>query len=126
MQIGITLGQRIRQAEKLPTYGNLETMKIVAQIKNKLVGFASSQLDGWRIVAVGATFVTGKPNEGTSITLEDEQVKAWGKLIRERSRRGEIEIDEVNLLSQIVNESDRIEAEEQQAQQEEEQPEGNE
>ena len=108
MDISITLGNRIKEAERLPMVGNLEDMSIYNKLRQKFVGFGEQQMIDWRIVAVEKTFVTALPNTTTRVTLDDDLVVEWAKMIRRRSQAGLIAADEANLYKQICDEADRI------------------
>lgn len=107
----MTIGERIRQAEKLPFYGALDEMVDAENIRKKLVGFAGSQLSSYRIVYDGARILSGVPDTTTNVTLEDELIVGWAKLIRKHDLEGSIERDEAELYKLICQEADRIESE---------------
>lgn len=108
MNLGITLGARISEAERLPRIGKLEDVYTYNRLRNKLVGFGEQQMIDWRIVPVQNTFVTAKPTTPTSVVLEDDLVIEFAKLIRKRSEEGTIASSEADLYKQICDEADRI------------------
>lgn len=108
MEIGITLGERIRQAEQLPRTGTLDDMVAITQIRKKLVGFGEQQMINWRIVPVGDTFITAIPNTGTSVILGNDLVIAWAKIIRALSAKCVIDARDADLYKKICDEADRI------------------
>lgn len=108
MNIGITLEGRIKQAVQLPRFGTLEDMVATSKIRKKLVGFGEQQMINWRIVPVGDSFVCGLPTTPTSVTLEDDLVVAWAKIIRNISAQNGIDANDAELYKQICDEADRI------------------
>lgn len=70
MQISMTIGERICQAEKLPLYGSLNEMIDADNIRKKLVGFAREQLTSCRIVYDGARILSGVPDTLTNVTAK--------------------------------------------------------
>lgn len=113
MQLGITLGQRISQAERLPKKGNQEYMEKVAKIRQALIGFADAQLTSWRIVPYNDTFITAFPDQGTLVTLSDDLVKMYASYIKGKSNRNEVLRDEAELFAKILEEDARINEESQ-------------
>lgn len=111
MQLSITIGERIRQAEKLPFYGALDEMVDAENIRKKLVGFAGSQLNSYRIVYDGARILSGVPDTTTNVTMEDELIVGWAKLIKKHDLDGSIERGEAELYKLICQEAERIESE---------------
>lgn len=108
MNISITLGARISEAERLPRIGTLEDVYTYNRLRNKLVGFGEQQMINWRIVPVQNTFVTAMPTSPTAVVLEDDLVLEFAKLIRKRSEEGTIASSEADLYKQICDEADRI------------------
>ncbi len=105
-ELTITIGERIRQSEKLPIRGTVEEMLIVKSIKNALVGFAEAQKDAYRIVENGASIISGKPGTSTIVRLTEEQVVAWAKFIRTRSSENKIDMEEADVLQAVLNAAD--------------------
>lgn len=114
MQIGMTLGERITQAERLPQNGNLDKMVAVKRIKNILVGFASAQQTNWRLVSHNGSWICAIPDTSTSVTLPDELVLAYAEIIEDRSKMGFVQQDEAIIFEAIMKEAERIKEEAQQ------------
>lgn len=102
LTLGITIGDRIKQAEKLPTNGSIEYMTKIKKLRNVLVGFADAQMVNWRIIPYENTFITALPDTGTQITLDDALVSIYAEFINEQSSRENIHIDEADLYSKII------------------------
>ena len=110
MTLGMTLGQRIALAEKLPTRGTLAEMTAVANIKKVLVGFAAAQLISYRIVEYNDTFITALPSTATTVTLADELVIAFAKIIQRWSDLSQIGADFATIYQSILDEAEALTA----------------
>lgn len=115
LTLNITIGNRIKLAERLPKFGTIEYMYGIKSIKQTLVGFGSTQLINWRIIPYGDTLITALPDTGTTITLSDEQIKVFAQYINERNMQGSVEVDEAELFKQILDAEAVIIAAEQEA-----------
>lgn len=102
LTLNITLGNRIKLAERLPKFGTIEYMYGINSIKQTLVGFGNTQMINWRIIPYGDTLITALPDTGTTITLSDEQIKVFAQYINERNMQGSVEVDEAELFKQIL------------------------
>lgn len=126
-QISLSIQERINQAEKLPQQGNMNDMIAYKGIRSKLVGWTEAQMNTYRIIERGGTFLTGKPTDRLMVTLTEEQVLQWAELIRRRSEAGQLGMDEAEALQPLLAKADELIAEqEEQAQAQQEQGEGNE
>lgn len=103
LKLGITIGDRIKQAEKLPNRGSIEYMAKVKSLKNILVGFADAQMINWRIIKYNGTFITALPDTTTSITLNDDMIKIFAEIIKERSMCNDIDIDEADMYQKVLD-----------------------
>lgn len=111
MQVAMTIGERIQQAEKLPRYGSLNEMCDAENIRKKLVGFAGNQLTSYRIVYDGERILSGVPDTPTNVTLEDDLIVGWAKIIKKRNIEGSVERSEAELYRLVCQEAERIESE---------------
>ncbi len=111
MQIAMTIGERIRQVEKLPRYGSLNEMYDAENIRKKLVGFAGAQLTSYRIVYDGERILSGVPDTPTNVTFEDDLIVGWAKIIRKHDIEGSVEQREAELYRLVCQEAERIESE---------------
>lgn len=111
MQIGMTIQQRIEQAEALPQSGTLQEMVMFQSIRHALVGcFSEQQMINYRIVEFEGRLITNCPNTRVAVTLSDEQVIAYADFIRERSRDGMIRMEDSAIYATIVAEADRLQS----------------
>lgn len=111
MQIGMTIQQRIEQAEALPRSGTLQEMVMFQGIRHSLVGcFTEQQMINYRIVEHEGRLITNCPDTRVAVTLSDEQVLAYADFIRERSRDGMIRMEDSAIYATIVAEADRLQA----------------
>lgn len=108
LTIGITIGERIAQAERLPKQGTVEYMSKIASIKKILVGFANAQMINWRIIPYNDTFLTALPYTATTITLDDDMIKAYASFIRTRSDAYAIMEDEAEFCQKILDAEQEI------------------
>lgn len=116
MQIPMTLGERIKFAERLPKNGTLHIMNQVKGIRQKLVGFTAQQKTQYLIVEDATGFHTENPDTRIAVTLTDDMIKVYADIIRSRSAAGTIDEDEAIIFETIVAEADRLaEAEAQQS-----------
>lgn len=106
--LGITIGDRIKFAERLPEYGSLEYIKKIRSIKNKLIGFANAQLISYRIISYNGKLMTANPNTSTTITLDDNDIKAYATYIQRKNVYNGIEIDEADFYQKILDAYDEI------------------
>lgn len=115
MQIPMTLGERIKFAERLPKNGTLHIMNQVKGIRQKLVGFTAQQKTQYLIVEDATGFHTENPDTRIAVTLTDDMIEVYADIIRSRSAAGTIDEDEAIIFETIVAEADRLaEAEAQQ------------
>lgn len=115
MQISMSLGERIKFAERLPKNGNLAIMAQVKGIRQKLVGFTAAQKTQYLIVEDSTGFHTENPDQRIMVTFTDDMVKVYADIIRSRSAAGTIDEDEATIFEAIVAEAERlVEAEAQQ------------
>lgn len=117
MQIPMSLGERIKFAERLPKNGNLAIMAQVKGIRNKLVGFTAAQKTQYLIVEDSTGFHTENPDQRLMVTLTDDMVKVYADIIRSRSAAGTIDEDEATIFEAIVAEAERLAEVEAEAQQ---------
>ena len=103
LKLGITIGERIKQAEKLPKRGSIEYMAKVKSLKNILIGFANAHMINWRIIEYNGTFITALPDTTTSITLDDDMIKIFAEIIKERSLCNDIDIDEADMYQKVLD-----------------------
>lgn len=103
LTLNITIGNRIKLAERLPKFGTIEYMYGIKSIKHTLVGFANTQMINWRIIPYGDTLITALPDTATTITLSDEQIKVFAQYINERNMQGSVEVDEAELFKQVLD-----------------------
>lgn len=108
LTIGITIGERIAQAERLPKQGTVEYMNKIASIKKVLVGFANAQMISYRIIPYNNTFLTALPDTATTITLDDDMIKAYASFIRTRSDAYTIMEDEAEFCQKILDAEQEI------------------
>lgn len=111
MKLSMTIAERIAQAERIQKQGSYEEMVQYASLKDVLVGFADAQKTAYRIVEVGGRLCSGVPETITSVTLEDDLVKAFAKCIRRKSQLGQVQQDEAKLFKLILEEDARLEEE---------------
>jgi hypothetical protein len=117
MQIPMTLGERIKFAERLPKNGTLHIMNQVKGIRQKLVGFTAQQKTQYLIVEDATGFHTENPDTRIAVTLTDDMIKVYADIIRSRSAAGTIDEDEAIIFETIVAEADRLAEAEAEAQQ---------
>lgn len=117
MQISMSLGERIKFAERLPKNGSLNIMAQVKGIRQKLVGFTAAQKTQYLIVEDATGFHTENPDQRIMVTLTDDMVKVYADIIRSRSAAGTIDEDEATIFGTIVAEAERIVQAEAEAQQ---------
>ena len=117
MQISMSLGERIKFAERLPKNGNLAIMAQVKGIRQKLVGFTAAQKTQYLIVEDASGFHTESPDQRIMVTLTDDMVKVYADIIRSRSAAGTIDEDEATIFEAIVAEAERLVEAEAEAQQ---------
>lgn len=111
----MSLGERIKFAERLPQRGELPIMAQVKSIRQKLVGFTAAQKTQYLIVEDSTGFHTENPDQRLMVTFTDDMVKVYADIIRSRSAAGTIDEDEATIFEAIVAEADRLaEAEAQQ------------
>lgn len=111
MQIGMTIQQRIEQAESLPRSGTLQEMVMFQSIRHSLVGcFSEQQLINYRIVEYEGKLVTNCPDTRVVVTLSDEQVIAYAEYINKRSSEGMIRMEDSAIYATIVAEADRLQS----------------
>lgn len=112
MQIGMTIQQRIEQAEALPRSGTLQEMVMFQGIRHSLVGcFSEQQLINYRIVEYEGRLITNCPSTRVAVTLSDEQVLAYADFINKRSQDGMIRMEDSAIYATIVAEAERVESE---------------
>lgn len=117
MQISMSLGERIKFAERLPKSGNLAIMAQVKGIRQKLVGFTAAQKTQYLIVEDSTGFHTESPDQRIMVTFTDDMVKVYADIIRSRSAAGTIDEDEATIFEAIVAEAERLAEAEAEAQQ---------
>lgn len=111
----MSLGERIKFAERLPKSGSLNIMSQVKGIRQKLVGFTAAQKTQYLIVEDSTGFHTESPDQRIMVTFTDDMVKVYADIIRSRSAAGTIDEDEATIFEAIVAEAERlVEAEAQQ------------
>lgn len=110
MQISITVGNRIAQAERLPKQGTFQEMSSYSKIKKVLIGWPSAHLTSFRIVEVNGKMYSAVPDTMTEITLSDELVLAYADYINNRSEMGMVTQDEADLFEKILTEAANIQA----------------
>ena len=117
MQISMSLGERIKFAERLPKNGTLQIMNQVKGIRQKLVGFTQAQKTQYLIVEDSTGFHTENPDTRVAVTLTDDMVRVYADIIRNRSAAGTVDEDEAIKFQEIIDEDERLAAAEAQAQQ---------
>lgn len=120
----MSLGERIKFAERLPQRGELPIMAQVKSIRQKLVGFTAAQKTQYLIVEDSTGFHTENPDQRLMVTFTDDMVKVYADIIRSRSAAGTIDEDEATIFEAIVAEADRLAEAEAEAQQGEGEGEG--
>ena len=113
----MSLGERIKFAERLPKNGNLAIMAQVKGIRQKLVGFTAAQKTQYLIVEDATGFHTESPDQRIMVTLTDDMIKVYADIIRSRSAAGTIDEDEATIFEAIVAEAERLAEAEAEAQQ---------
>ena len=117
MMISMSLGERIKFAERLPKNGTLQIMNQVKGIRQKLVGFTQAQKTQYLIVEDSTGFHTENPDTRVAVTLTDDMVRVYADIIRNRSAAGTVDEDEAIKFQEIIDEDERLAAAEAQAQQ---------
>lgn len=113
----MSLGERIKFAERLPKNGTLHIMNQVKGIRQKLVGFTAQQKTQYLIVEDATGFHTENPATRVAVTLTDDMVRVYADIIRNRSAAGTVDEDEAIKFQEIIDEDERLAAAEAQAQQ---------
>lgn len=106
-QISMTIGQRCKLCNQMPTYGDLEAMLESKSIRGALIeNFSTTQMEAYKISKNGlGQYEADETTKDTPtmVTFDNVALASIKKFISNISEKNHVFVDDANLFQRIMN-----------------------